>query len=109
MPHSINKWKLAMLEKFEFVVFAAEYSNLNAALAVVGAIAGEGTYTLEFIRKELGDFGAKVAKRMIERGVNPASEPIYAGVIILENWEWVLGVKIPLPSRYVPYVAARKK
>lgn len=109
MPHNRKQREQSIRDKYDFVVFDGEYSAAHAALAVVDVIANGGTYTLQFIKDQLGSFGKKVATRMLQAGVNPASEPIYSGTMVFENWERVLGVKIPLPNKFVPYVAARKK
>ncbi len=110
MPHNRAKREKEVRDQFEFVVFAdTEVSAFSAALAVVDIIVTGGNYSLEYIKTELGDFGLKVVEKMIQAGVNPATEPIYSDVMIFQNWEQPIpGVKIPLPNKFVPYIAARK-
>jgi hypothetical protein len=111
MPHNRKKKEQEIRSRFEFVVFAdTEASIFNAALGVVDAIVSGGTYTLQYIQSELGDFGIKAASEMTKAGVNPVSEPIYSDVMTFQNWEQPIpGTKIPLPNKFVPYVAARKR
>jgi hypothetical protein len=111
MPHNLAKREKEVRDQFEFVVFAdTEVSAFNAALSVVDIIVTGGTYTLQYIKTELGAFGLKVAEKMIQAGVNPATEPIYSDVMTFQNWEQPIpGVKIPLPNKFVPYIAARKR
>ena len=111
MPHDRKEREQDIRDRFEFVVFAdTEASLFNAALGIVDAIVSGGTYTLQYIQMELGDFGIKVAKAMVNAGVNPVDEPIYSDAMTFHNWEQPFPeTKIPLPNKFVPYVAARKR
>ena len=111
MQHDRGKCEAGIRICFEVVVFAdTEASIFNVALGVVDAIVSGGTYTLQYIQSELGDFGIKIANEMINAGVNPVNEPIYSDVMTFHNWEQpIKGTKIYLPNKFVPYVAARKR
>lgn len=110
MPHNCASKAKEISDQFDFVVFGGEYGLFNGALAIVDVIVTGGNCTLEYIKSEVKDFGVDVVTEMIKAGINPTSEPIYSGVKIFQNWEQPLpGVKIPLPNKFVPYIAARKK
>jgi hypothetical protein len=109
VPHNRAKREQELRNQFSFVVFNGEYSVVHAALAVVDVISTGGTVTLTYLQEELGEFGQQVAAKMIEAGVNPVTEPLYAGVMTFQNWETPIpGWKVSLPNKFVPYVAARR-
>jgi hypothetical protein len=55
-------------------------------------------------------FGIDLATALAQAGINPATEPRYFGDFVFNNWERPFpGVVVPLPNKFVPYVAARKK
>lgn len=95
--------------KFEFVVTGGEYSVLHGVLAAADIFVTGGAITQTFIENELGDFGKKVLRLMLDAGINPLTEPIFAGSFSFDNWGFLLGEKVFFPPKTVPYVAARKK
>lgn len=110
MPHNRAKREDPIRATYGFVVFAdTEVSALHLALAAVDVFYTGGTYTTQYIKDELGDFGEKVVTRMMEAGFNPVNETVYGGVMKFQNWEKPLQVKIHLPEKYVPYIAGRKR
>ena len=110
MPHNRPEMERAIRRRFEFVVFGNEYNAVHGILAVIDGIATGGTFTIEFLQNELSQLGIDVATAMINAGVDPTREPIYVDIMTFNNWEQPIpGVKIPLPNKFVPYVAARKK
>ena len=109
MGHNRPEREQEVKNKFEFVVFGGEYGVLPASLAAVDTMVFGGTTTMAWLKDELGDFGVKVATAMVEADIDPTSEPIYGDRMIFNNWHEIGGVKIPLPNKVVPYIAARKR
>jgi hypothetical protein len=111
MPHNRTKRQSEVDAKYAFVVYGHEYSITNAILAILDAIITGGVATAEYLRGEMAQFGIDLASAMARATppVNPAKETLYVGKFIFENWEEKAGVRIPLPNKFVPYVAARKR
>lgn len=87
MPHNRSDRERRVEEKYEFVVFDGEFSLFNGALAIVDAIVTGGTFTVEYLKSTLGEFGEKVVREMIDAGLNPANETLYGDVMVFQNWE----------------------
>lgn len=111
MPHNRPEREAQIRDQYHFVVFGGEYSLAHAALAAIDAVIDGGNLTYDFLKDELTRFGIELAISMASAKppVLP-TEPLYVGKMIFENWEEPLpGLKIALPNKFVPYVAARKK
>ena len=109
MPHNRKDREREVRNRYEFVVFGGEYHLGHAVLAVIDGYYTGGQVTWATAKQELKSLFVDVAQKMIDEGLDPTSEPIYVDKFVFENWEEVLGNKIPLPNKFVPYVAARKK
>lgn len=118
MPHDRAEQEQKVRDEYEFVVFDGEYGYHHLALAVVDLFVSGGTYTLEYIKQNLKQFGLEVAQSMINDGVDPTKETIYGNAMVFRNWESPLKRKeehaspsrrVYLPNKHVPYIAARRK
>ncbi len=110
MPHNRAKREQAVRNKYDVVCVGGEYSVLQPILFTVDAIITGGNFTYEYLKQEALQFGINVATCLANAGVNPITEPLYFDKFVFENWEEpVPGVRVPLPNKFVPYVAARKK
>jgi len=110
MPHNRQQKEDEVRQEYSFVVTGGEYSALQGAIAAADIYFTGGQITLAVLQSDLQDLGQKAITEMAAAGVNPLTEPVYAGYFTFNNWETPLpGVKIDLPNKFVPYVAARKK
>ena len=110
MPHNRPERESEIRERYEFVVFDGEWSSVHAILAVIDGFYTGGSITWEVVSSEMTELFGDVATKMIEAGLDPTIEPIYVDKMIFETWEEPLhGWIVPLPNKFVPYVAARKK
>jgi hypothetical protein len=110
MPNNRSKREQAVHDTYNFVVFGGEYSVAHALLAVADGIITGGNFTYQFLKDEVKQFGINLAVAMANAGINPLNEALYFDKMVFENWETpVAGMKVPLPNKFVPYVAARKK
>jgi hypothetical protein len=113
MPHNRQEREAKIREQYEFVVFDGEFSAFNAALIIVDLFVTGGTFSLEYIKGTLGDFGEDVVIKMVNYGLDPLTETIYGGVMEFQTWESPFlpfsDQKVYGPDKYVPYIAARKK
>jgi hypothetical protein len=111
MPHNRAEREQAIRNRYEFAVFDGEFSLFNGALVAIDAYVTGGTYTIEYIKDTLGDFGRDVVSKMIAAGIDPTGETIYGDVMVFQTWENPIpGVtgRIYGPNKFVPYIAARK-
>ncbi|NEZ54981.1 hypothetical protein [Adonisia turfae] len=109
MPHNRAERERAVREKYEFVVFGGEYSVFNALLAAVDGIITGGNFTYAFLKNEARNFGIDLATALSQAGLNPLNETLYFDKFVFNNWEKKFGIRITLPNKFVPYVAARKR
>ena len=109
MPHNRAEKEKEIRDRYEFVVFDGEWSSAHAILAVIDAFYTGGSVTWEVVKSEMQEIFGNVSQAMIEHGLDPLNEPIYVDKMIFQNWEREFGIKLKLPNKFVPYVAARKK
>ena len=112
MPHNRQKREAEVTSKYDFIVFGGEYSAFNALLIAIDAIITGGNTSVTYLQNEMQQFGIDLAVAMANASppVDPINETLYVGKFIFQNWEEPFpGVKVPLPNKFVPYVAARKK
>jgi hypothetical protein len=99
-------------DAYAFVVYGGEYSIFNALLVAADVMIEGGNTSAQYLQEEVRLFAIDLANAMATAHppVNPASERLYFGKFIFENWEQPTpGVRIPLPNKFVPYVAARPR
>ncbi len=107
---STGKRQQDVRDRFEFVVFDGEYSGVHAILAGIDAFYTGGIIMTNVVESDLKDFFGDVAQKMMAKGLDPTTEPIYVDYFIFNNWQDLpFNNKLPLPNKFVPYVAARKK
>lgn len=111
MPHDRPVQEKRLRDTYDFIVFGGEYSIMHAALIVFDGFVTGGAVTFEFARSEAAELGIDLAEAMASATppVQP-SETLYGNVMTFHNWEEPFpNVKIPLPNKFVPYIAARKR
>lgn len=109
MPNSRDEREQEVRTKYSFVVTGGEYHLGHALFAVADGILTGGNFTYDFLQNEVAQFGIDLALALANAGINPLNEPLYFDKFIFENWEQPLpGVKVPLPNKFVPYVAAKR-
>ena len=120
MPNNRAEREKEVRDRYDFVVCGGEYSIAHALLAVADAIITGGNFTYEFLKSEAAQFGIDLASELARAGLDPTKETLYFDYFIFENWEIISPkrriagktipeVRLPLPNKFVPYIAARRK
>lgn len=106
--HNRDEQERAIRDRYDWVVFDGEFSGANVAAYALESYFAGGEITKETLQECGRKMGKDVVAEMARHGFTPDRDRIYSGLMMFNNWQDTPLGEIPLPNKWVPYVAVRR-
>jgi hypothetical protein len=106
--HNRGERESEIRKKFDWVVFDGEFSAANVTAYALESYFAGGQITSSTLEECAKKMGKDVAGEMIRNGFDPKRDRMYSGLMVFNNWQDTPFGKVPLPNKWVPYVAVRR-
>jgi hypothetical protein len=111
MGHNRKVVEDSIRRAFTWVIFDGEFSVASGIAEVVANWVTAGQYeevSESSAYHAAGKFGIALAGVVAQNGFDPQRDTIYGGIMTFQNWQDTPFGAIPLPNKFVPYIAVKR-
>ena len=111
MGHNREAVEDSIRATFTWVIFDGEFSVASVIAEAVADWATAGEYeevSEDSAYHAAGKFGMDLVGAIAQNGFDLQRDTIYGGIMTFQNWQDIPFGAIPLPNKFVPYIAVKR-